>query len=290
MNKIGVYSWRDGREEFCVPLPNVFLSPIRIDILKFVNSNMSKNKRQAYSVNQSAGMNTSSISWGTGRAVARVPRVKGSGSNRSGQGAVANSCRGGRMFSPTTIWRKWHHKIIKTQRSYALSTAIACSGLTSIVIARGHNINKVPEIPLVLSSLAECHISTKSAKKTLINLGAYKDIVDKKIKRTIKAGKGKFRNRRYKNYLGPLIIHKDRIRNFRNMPGIDTSCVKHLSLQKMAPGGHVGRFCIWTVNAFRMIDSLFSKKMIHAMTDLKTIINSEYVQNRLKYSSKSIIY
>lgn len=74
------------------------------------------------------------------------------------------------------------------------------------------------------------------------------------------------------------------------MPGIDTSCVKHLSLQKMAPGGHVGRFCIWTVNAFRIIDSFFSKKMTYAMIDLKTIINSEYVQNRLKYSPKSIIY
>lgn len=290
MNKIGVYSWRDGSEEFYVSLPNVFLSPIRIDILKFVNSNMSKNKRQAYSVNQSAGMNTSAISWGTGRAVARVPRVKGSGSNRSGQGAVANSCRGGRMFSPTTIWRKWHHKIIKTQRSYALSTAIACSGLLSIVVARGHNINKVPEIPLVISSLAECHISTKSAKKALINVGAYEDIVCKKKKRAIKAGKGKFRNRRYKTYLGPLIIHKDRIRNFRNIPGIDTSCIKYLSLQKMAPGGHVGRFCIWTVNAFRILDSLFKSKTKYETNDIKSVINSTQVQNDLNYSARALGY
>ena len=50
---------------------------------------------------------TSAESWGTGRAVSRIPRVQGGGTQRAGQGAFGNMCRGGRMFSPTKIWRRW---------------------------------------------------------------------------------------------------------------------------------------------------------------------------------------
>lgn len=46
---------------------------------------LAKNKRQAYSVNVNAGHQTSAESWGTGRAVARIPRVGGGGTHRSGQ-------------------------------------------------------------------------------------------------------------------------------------------------------------------------------------------------------------
>lgn len=49
------------------------------------------------------GHQTSAESWGTGRAVARIPRVRGGGTHRSGQGAFGNMCRGGRMFAPTKV-------------------------------------------------------------------------------------------------------------------------------------------------------------------------------------------
>lgn len=40
-----------------------------------------------------SGHQTSAESWGTGRAVARIPRVRGGGTHRSGQGAFGNvSC------------------------------------------------------------------------------------------------------------------------------------------------------------------------------------------------------
>ena len=35
---------------------------------------------------------------GTGRAVARIPRVRGGGTHRSGQAAFGNMCRGGRYI------------------------------------------------------------------------------------------------------------------------------------------------------------------------------------------------
>ena len=98
-------------------LPAVFTAPIRPDIVHFVHTNMAKNKRQAYAVSVGAGHQHSAESWGTGRAVARIPRVSGGGTSRAGQAAFGNMCRAGRMFAPTKIWRKWHRKINTNQAS-----------------------------------------------------------------------------------------------------------------------------------------------------------------------------
>jgi len=83
------------------------------------------------------GHQTSAESWGTGRAVARIPRVSGGGTNRSGQGAFGNMCRGGRMFAPTKTWRRWHRHINVNQRRYALCSALAASAVPALIMAKG---------------------------------------------------------------------------------------------------------------------------------------------------------
>lgn len=85
----------------------------------------------------SPGHQTSAESWGTGRAVARIPRVRGGGTHRSGQGAFGNMCRGGRMFAPTRTWRRWHRKININQKRYAICSAIAATGIPAIVMSKG---------------------------------------------------------------------------------------------------------------------------------------------------------
>lgn len=45
-------------------LPAVFSAPIRPDVVRFVHTNMAKNKRQPYAVAPEAGMQTSAQSWG----------------------------------------------------------------------------------------------------------------------------------------------------------------------------------------------------------------------------------
>ena len=122
---------------------------------------MNKNKRQAYAVNDWAGHQHSAESWGTGRAVARIPRVSGGGNSRSGQGAFGNMCRKGRMFAPTKTWRKWHKKINTNQKRFAVASALAASALPSLVLARGHLISKVAEVPLVIDGSVEAIQKTK---------------------------------------------------------------------------------------------------------------------------------
>ncbi len=118
-----------------VKMPSVLLAPIRNDIVHFVHTSMSKNRRQAYAVSYNTGMQHAAESWGTGRAVARIPRISGGGTSRSGQAAFGNQVRGGRMFAPTKIWRKWHRKINTNQKRFAVASALAASAITSLVCA-----------------------------------------------------------------------------------------------------------------------------------------------------------
>jgi hypothetical protein len=41
------------------------------------------------------------------------------------------------------------------------------------------------------------------------------------------------------------------------LKGITLLNVSKLNILKLAPGGHVGRFCIWTESAFRKLDELY---------------------------------
>ncbi|TYH91189.1 hypothetical protein ES332_A13G099800v1 [Gossypium tomentosum] len=278
-----------------VPLADVMKASIRPDIVTFVHDNISKNRRQPYAVSKCAGHQTSAESWGTSRAVSRIPRVPGGGTHRAGQGAFGNMCRGGRMFAPTKIWRRWHRNINVNQKRYAVASAIAASAVTSLVMARGHFIEAVPEMPLVISDAVESVEKTSAAIKVLKQVGAYPDVEKANDSVGIRPGKGKMRNRRYISRKGPLIA-------FRNIPGVEVANVERLNLLKLAPGGHLGRFIIWTKSAYEKLDSIYGSfekpsekkkgyilprsKMVNV--DLGRIINSDEVQSVVKPIKKEI--
>jgi len=292
---ISVFSL-EGEKTTTTPLPEVFTAPIRPDIVQFVHTNMAKNKRQAHAVSIYAGKQVSASSWGTGRAVARIPRVGGGGTSRSGQGAFGNMCRGGRMFAPTKTWRKWHRKINTTQKRYAVTSALAASAVPALVMARGHRIDEVPEIPLVLDKELESTSLTSRAVDILTAVGAYDDVERAIDSKKIRAGKGKLRNRRYTLRRGPLIIYADNSgceKAFRNLPGVDLCNVNSLNLLQLAPGGHVGRFCIWSQSALDALNTIYGEggKNIphHSMenADLARIINSDEVQSVLNPAKRN---
>merc|ERR1712000_655155 len=262
------------------PLPAVFSSPIRPDIVQTVHTGMAKNKRQPYAVSEKAGEQTSAESWGTGRAVARIPRVSGGGTHRAGQAAFGNQCRSGRMFAPTKVWRKWHQKINQGQRRFATASAIAASAVPALLLARGHRISNVSEVPLVINSKvfeAAALVKTKAAAK------------------------GKLRGRRHRQRRGPLVVYnpetdgKELVKAFRNIPGVDTASVFSLNLLQLAPGGHLGRFIIWTSSAFGALDDIYGStteasslkkdfllpQNVVSNADITRLINSTEVQSVL---------
>ena len=79
---ITVYDDKNTSSGSAVCLPAVFRAPVRPDIVSRIHNDVSKNKRQPYAVNVDVGHQTSAESWGTGRAMARIPRVKGGGTQR----------------------------------------------------------------------------------------------------------------------------------------------------------------------------------------------------------------
>ncbi|KAJ8602153.1 hypothetical protein CTAYLR_003504 [Chrysophaeum taylorii] len=286
----------DGNATGTAPLPGVFSAPIRPDLVQFVHTNMAKNARQAYAVSMKAGHQTSAESWGTGRAVSRIPRVQGGGTQRSGQGAFGNMCRGGRMFAPTKVWRKWHRKINLNQRRYAICSALAASACPPLVMARGHKIDQVPELPLVVSGV-EGLAKTKEALALFGSVGAKDDADRCAASKKLRAGKGKMRNRRYTHRKGPLVVYSSSDAEVpkaaRNLPGVDLCCVDRLNLLLLAPGGHLGRFVIWTEEAFLKLDALFGSvdskatlkdsysipRPVMSNADLARLINSDEIQS-----------
>ena len=295
----------DGAEAGSTTLPSVFSAPIRPDLVRFVHTNMAKNARQPYAVSKVAGHQTAAESWGTGRAVSRIPRVPGGGTHRAGQGAFGNMCRGGRMFAPTKTWRRWHRKINIRQKRHAVVSAMAASAVPALVMARGHRISQVPEIPLVLADDVESISKTKQALEILKKVGGYDDVCKADKSRNIRRGKGKMRNRRYVSRKGPLVIYDNEegiAKAFRNIPGVDLARVDSLNLLQLAPGGHMGRFCIWTKPAFEKLDALFGsldaptaakkgyklQRNVMSNPDLARVINSDEIQSVVKAPKKSL--
>merc|ERR1711881_562525 len=225
---ITVYSEKNEPTDAPVCLPAVFKAPIRPDIVSFIHHEVAKNHRQAYAVNRDAGHQTSAESWGTGRAVARIPRVRGGGTHRSGQGAFGNMCRGGHMFAPTKVYRRWHRRVNVAQKRYAMCSAIAATGVPALVMAKGHRIEEIPEVPLVVSDKVQSYTKTKEAYILLKRTKAYNDVDQVCKTKRMRAGKGKMRNRRRIMKRGPLVIYdqdQGLTRAFRNLPGVETLSV-----------------------------------------------------------------
>lgn len=294
---VGLYDAAAGaKTKEQAKMPAVFQAPLRPDLIRFIHTNMAKNRRQAQGVKFEAGYDTAAISWGTGRAVARIPRVPGGGTHRSGQGAFGNMCRGGGMFAPLKTWRKWHRKCNTTQKRHAVASAVAATGLPALVMARGHKIHEVPELPLVIKNEVEKFEKTKQAIKLCNDLGL-KEELDHVIKsKKLRRGKGKLRNRRYTQRRGPLVVYDQDsglTKAFRNIPGVDICNVERLNLLQLAPGGTFGRLVMYTEGAFKKLNKVFGTykgsseqkkgyrlpRPLLKNADLSRLINSEEVQS-----------
>jgi len=94
---------------------------------------------------------------------------------------------------------------------------------------------------------------------------------------------------------GPLIIHDESDDNLkraaRNLPGVDTCNVHRLNILQLAPGGHLGRFVIFTESGFKALNRVFGttrynslekhgyhlNRTVMTCADLSRIINSDQV-------------
>jgi large subunit ribosomal protein L4e len=172
------------------------------------------------------------------------------------------------------------------------------------LFARGHKISSVPEVPLVIDSkvfAGASIIKTSAAIALLESIGAGPDVEKVKASRTVRAGKGKMRGRRHRQRRGPLVVYdkevdgKELVVAFKNIAGVETSSVDSLNLLQLAPGGHLGRFIVWTSAAFKALDTIYGSTTkpsalkkdfllpsnIVSQSDLTRLINSSETQSAL---------
>merc|ERR1739848_33202 len=190
------------------------------------------------------------------------------------------------------------------QRRFAMTSAIAATGVPALVMAKGHQIDNVPKIPLVVSNNVENYSKTKQAVTMLKAVGAWDDIKRVYATRRMRAGRGKMRGRKHVQKLGPCIIYNNDngiVKSFRNIPGVSLVPVESLNILRLAPGGHVGRFLIFTEDAAAALDNIYgnfsagssAKKgwsipsAVIQNSDLQSMLQSDEIQDVLNAPKKT---
>merc|ERR1712125_115307 len=176
---------------------------------------------------------------------------------------------------------------------------VGCITLPPLVMARGHRIGEVSELPLVVSAGAESLQKTKQAVEMLKKLGCEEELQRVLDSKKVRKTKGKMRNRRYVMRKGPLVVYGEDngiVKAMRNIPGVETASVERLNLLSLAPGGQFGRFVIYTEGAFKKLSEMYGtlkggapKKKGYTLprammenADVARIINSDEVQSVLR--------
>jgi large subunit ribosomal protein L4e len=192
----------EGKATGQATLPQVFEPPLRPDVIKRAVLSIQSHRLQPQGRDPMAGKRTSAESRGTGMALARVPREKGGG----GKAKFAPGVVGGRQAHPPRAETKIVKQNPKKEKRLALQSAIAATGSKETVASRGHEVEGVLEIPLIVEDAVSELTKTKEVEETLINLGLLTDVYRVRDSRGIRAGKGKHRGRKMKQAKGPLIV------------------------------------------------------------------------------------
>jgi large subunit ribosomal protein L4e len=191
-------------------------------------------------------------------AMARVPREKGGG----GSAAFAPGTVGGRQAHPPRAETRIVKEIPKKEKRLALLSAIAATASKETVASRGHEVDGVVGIPLIVEDALSELTKAKEVEEALASLGVSADVVRVRESRKIRAGKGKHRGRKMKQAIGPLIVVAENnglAKAANNLPGVEVVAVKNLNAEILAPGTHAGRLTLWTNGAIEQLDKLYGE-------------------------------
>lgn len=247
MTQTNVYSIK-GEVSGTVDVPAVFSSEYRPDVIKKAILAAAANKRQPYGPSAKAGMRHSTSTWGKGRGVSRVQRVK------SGKKATESPNNvSGRRAHPPRPERIWHQKVNAKELKLAKFSAVAATGCADCVRGRGHEFDESVSFPIVMEDEFQNMISTSEINALFDAIGIGYDVERAKDGTKIRAGRGKMRNRKYRTPVSVLVVVSEAeapvFKGAKNLPGVEVQCVGSLSASVLAPGGDAGRLTVYTKSA-----------------------------------------
>jgi large subunit ribosomal protein L4e len=237
-----------------VELPKVFETPYRPDVIKKAVIAQQSHGFQPQGRDPMAGKRTTAESWGVGRGMSRVPRLKG-----SSRAAFGVSIVGGHQAFPPRSEKVIRKEINKKERRLAIRSGIAATASREVVGGRGHVIESVGQLPLTVEDSVQSISKTREVKELFVNLGVWPD-VERADRKKIRAGRGKTRGRKRKVGKGPMIVVAEDLgigKAAANLPGVDITRVEDLNADLLAPGAHPGRLVIWTKSALTSLDEVW---------------------------------
>mgnify|MGYP000244576432 CR=1 FL=1 len=257
--KVGVYDL-DGNKVKEIELPEVFLSPVRPDLIWRAVLAIRSKRFQPKGRSPTSGKKYVVVNLGKGYDRARIARIFG------GTGPakfVAQAVGGLRVRAPKSN-KVIVEKINKKEKLRALESALAATIDPILVQMRGHLLGDVKELPIVLVDDFENLKKTAEVRETIFKLGLKEEFERVKEGRRQRAGKGKRRGRRLKRRKGPLIVVSNKeasvILAARNLEGVDVVPVEKLSVEHLAPGGHPGRLVIWTESSIKKLAEIIQMR------------------------------
>ncbi|MAG15777.1 50S ribosomal protein L4 [Candidatus Woesearchaeota archaeon] len=246
-----------------IELPSQFNEPISLNLIARSVITLQLNKRQPYGASPEAGTRVSAqvsrrrraYRGSYGRGISRVPRKVLSRSGRQffWQGALAPGTVKGRRAHPPKASTQLFKKINKKENNKAIRSALSAAIAKDFVKKRGHIL---PEgYPFVVNDSLASIEKTKIAKQALEKLGFAPEL-KRTTKKTVRAGRGKTRGRKYNRKIGPLIVvaeHCALQKSAANMPGVEIVLVNKLNAELLAPGTVPGRMILFTSSAINKI-------------------------------------
>lgn len=245
-------------------LPTQFNEVVREDIIQRAVEAWWACQRQQYGADPRAGKKSSAklsrrrrdYKAAYGHGISRVPRktLSRNGAHFNWQGAYAPGTVGGRRAFPPKPVKQWTQKINDKERTKAIRSALAATIDKDLVKARGHKVP--PNYPFIASKEFEAITKTQDLLKILHDHG-FDEELKRAAVRTIRAGKGKMRGRKYVKRKGPLIVTAGDCKLLhaaKNVPGTDVVPVSKLNAHLLAPGTKPGRLTIFTEQALEHLE------------------------------------
>lgn len=244
-------------------MPSQFDEEIRPDLIKRAVLAV-QSKRKRYGAEPMAGKKASAeisrrrrnYKGAYGHGISRVPRkiLSRRGTRMNWVGAFAPGTVGGRRAHPPKAGKNWGQKINKKEKTKAIRSALAATINPELVKQRGH---LLPEAyPLVLEDKFEGIDKTKRVKEVIQKLGLG-DELKRVSAKSIRAGKGKTRGRKYRSKRGFLIVVSKECKlkeAAKNILGSEVESVNSLNAEILAPGALPGRLTIFTKGAIERLE------------------------------------
>ena len=169
--------------------------------------------------------------------ISRVPRkaLWSRGTQFGWVGAEVPGTVGGRRAHPPKAVKDHSQKVNKQERRFALRSALA-SGVAQNRVSVVQNVESLAKGADVAKLLSACHVQLPS--------------------RSIRAGRGKMRGRKYKTGLGPVFVVAADCplkKSARNLSGVSVVSVRSLHAGQFMKDARVARHAVWSPEALAIL-------------------------------------